>query len=778
MNSEVFLDAALHYASIGWRVFPLAPGQKTPITKHGVKDATTDEEQIRDWWCQWEYANIGLACGGDAGLYVIDVDVDEGKGIDGRASLAQLPDLPETIRQGTPRGGFHAFYTASIPPANKNSFLPGIDIRGDGYYVVLAPSIHPNGGQYKWEEGHAPWEITPAAYPDFMRPTKSQPQQRANPPQLTTTYDRSNVLKRASCYLATCDPAVEGLGGHDKLLYAASRLVHGFLLTDSEAYDLLAREYNPVCQPPWDLSIDKDRRDFERKVKEARRLTPNNQPGWLIDDPAYEPISEAIIDVTALLDSFEQRKAECQSNLVETVFEDMKNAASEDSPTSPYGMGYWLEKPQEISVVTDAEHDFLCRPTGLLGSVCSWLNSTAIREQPLLSVGCGLAFLGTLFGRKIKDELGARSNMYCLGVAQSSAGKSHAMRQIRRLCLEAGCIELLGGDDIASDAAIEERISKQPATLFLWDEIGHFLKHLVTGANTHHAQVIKLLMKLYSCAGDVFLGREYSDQEKQRIITQPCCCLYGVSTREVFIEGLTPENLQDGWLGRLLIFQSFTKPQKMRGRSESNPPEELVKLVNEWFVRRVDPPTDGSSIAQFVSPSGYAQPPSQIIIPASKEAEDLFIALDNESDSLAGQNNRMAAGWAKAEENARRVALIIAAGENFNNPNITKANADYACRLIRFLTLGFEDKIEPEVVATRIEKDLRKIFNIVDGGGIDGVLKRIVTKRTRTLQKRQRAEHLELLVETGEIAIAKHRNSFRYWSAVNYAKFLEALKAS
>ncbi len=51
MNNQL-LEAALKYVSLGWYVFPLAPGQKVPITKHGVKDATTDEAQVRKWWVE------------------------------------------------------------------------------------------------------------------------------------------------------------------------------------------------------------------------------------------------------------------------------------------------------------------------------------------------------------------------------------------------------------------------------------------------------------------------------------------------------------------------------------------------------------------------------------------------------------------------------------------------------------------------------------------------------------------------------------------------------
>ena len=193
----------------------------------------------------------------------VDVDVSETGSVSGWSSLVQLGQagkiLLPTIRQDTPRGGAHFFFCTDDPPANKNSFLPGIDIRSTGYYVVIAPSIHPNGRQYEWATDCSPWDREPAEYPDFMR-SKARPAPRRDAPlmPLSSHVVDSDILRRASAYLATCDPAIQGQGGHDKLLWAAVCLVHGFLLPDGQVYDLLTHEYNPRCEPPWDLRAPKD----------------------------------------------------------------------------------------------------------------------------------------------------------------------------------------------------------------------------------------------------------------------------------------------------------------------------------------------------------------------------------------------------------------------------------------------------------------------------------------------------------------------------------------
>ncbi|NLN01118.1 MAG: AAA family ATPase [Lentisphaerae bacterium] len=294
MNENTMLKAALAYAAMGWHIFPCRPGTKVPMTTNGVKNATTDEATIRDWWTRCPTANIAVACGPASGIYVVDVDVDEARGINGWDSIEEFPPFPDTVRQDTPRGGAHFFFRSDTPPRNRNSFRPGIDIRSDGYYVMLPPSLHPNGKPYKWTEGFAPGETGLAEFPDFMRPPGGReplPWERkqakaATPaprPAPLAPIEINDVVSRARAYLLECDPAVQGQAGHDKLLWAARVLVVGFELDTGTAINMLWDDYNPRCIPPWDRSDTTQCRDFERKVHEAAR-TPSEKPrGWLLD---------------------------------------------------------------------------------------------------------------------------------------------------------------------------------------------------------------------------------------------------------------------------------------------------------------------------------------------------------------------------------------------------------------------------------------------------------------------------------------------------------------
>ena len=150
MNTDT-IDFAKAYANLKWQSFPCLPNDKKPLVKW-ADAATTEENMLIGWWDTTPAANIGIACGKRSGIVVIDIDVDH----DGYESLAELiaihGKLPDTPVSKTGSGGEHIFFKhPGIEIHNSAGKLgKGIDVRGDGGYVVAPPSRHPNGNYYEW----------------------------------------------------------------------------------------------------------------------------------------------------------------------------------------------------------------------------------------------------------------------------------------------------------------------------------------------------------------------------------------------------------------------------------------------------------------------------------------------------------------------------------------------------------------------------------------------------------------------------------------------------
>lgn len=163
VNAMTNLEMALVYAdTFEWSVFPCkhwGADVKKPKTMNGFKDATKDPEQIKKWWTDHPKSLIGIATGKVSGFWVVDVDMKNGK--DGKKALRDKYGDQlgiKTLTQSTPTGGGHLLfnYDEEHPVGCGTNLLEGIDIRGDGGYIIVPPSgyhVDDVWHTYEWKEG-------------------------------------------------------------------------------------------------------------------------------------------------------------------------------------------------------------------------------------------------------------------------------------------------------------------------------------------------------------------------------------------------------------------------------------------------------------------------------------------------------------------------------------------------------------------------------------------------------------------------------------------------
>ena len=142
---EALRESALWYAENNIAVFPLQPRTKIPLAgSRGLKDATTNTDQVKAWWDAIPDANIAIITG--YGFDVIDID-----GSEGFDSIAQMKTRPNILASViTPRPGRHWMIASKPERKNGTNIQPGIDIRAKGGYVVAPPSINKDGKVYQW----------------------------------------------------------------------------------------------------------------------------------------------------------------------------------------------------------------------------------------------------------------------------------------------------------------------------------------------------------------------------------------------------------------------------------------------------------------------------------------------------------------------------------------------------------------------------------------------------------------------------------------------------
>lgn len=271
------LEHALSLAAKGFKVFPIAPGQKAPPLLTGwPQRATSDPDIVRDFWIAVPDANIGISC---EGLLVVDVDPKNG-GDESYDRLDLVEGFVPTLTTRTPSGGRHCYY--KLPGEGDSvsnsvgTIAPGLDIRSTGGYVV-APGSTVAAGTYEWGS-----DADIAAAPSWLTAAAGRPvAAREHGPVAPVADAAAEVVDRARDWLAGQLPAIEGNGGDAHTFKVICGLRD--MGVSSVQANVLLESWNATCAPPWTPE------ELNTKVANAYKYG-QNEPGSKAVLPADFPV--------------------------------------------------------------------------------------------------------------------------------------------------------------------------------------------------------------------------------------------------------------------------------------------------------------------------------------------------------------------------------------------------------------------------------------------------------------------------------------------------------
>ncbi len=251
-------ESALQYAHKGLVVIPLRgryglnyDNAKMPIIKVWQK-LPCDPGLVDRWFAQKPDIDIGLLCGKQNNVFVLDADKEIG--MNTAASLK----LPDTVVNVTPKGKQYLFQWDSrldgIPTNLVKPFdsLPGIDFRGEGGFIVAPPSQNLGNVQYKWlnDEGilNKPLAAIPEWLVQMFIERANVGDEVANAPEINTETWFEQIR----------DGVGEGENRHRAMTKLASFYMSRGIPEDDVV--LLMSTWNQKCTPP------KDEKEFLAKL--------------------------------------------------------------------------------------------------------------------------------------------------------------------------------------------------------------------------------------------------------------------------------------------------------------------------------------------------------------------------------------------------------------------------------------------------------------------------------------------------------------------------------
>ncbi len=322
------LDAALSYAHKGWRIFPLRgklPAIAKDIGGRGVHDATIDETKIKQWWAAAEH-NIGIAAGPDSGIWILDIDGEEGE-----ESLLELErqhgTLPQTVEAHTGHGRHLYFRHSGTAIPNSVAFRPGLDTRASGGYVVAPPSYHRESGRtYVWSVDGDPAHMEPAEAPAWLLEIVARkPEPRINGENHVTADSYGAAALAAEVEIVAAAPCGEQEGTLNKAALKIGGLVGSGRVSYAAAVAALIaaglRMANEPGRKPW--SEAEIRGKVERGVRDGTK-TPR-EPQAAAAAPAATPAQSAPVDgqfdrLTLDLDAWAERPVPPRDYLLGAIF--------------------------------------------------------------------------------------------------------------------------------------------------------------------------------------------------------------------------------------------------------------------------------------------------------------------------------------------------------------------------------------------------------------------------------------------------------------------------
>lgn len=287
---------------------------------------------------------------------------------------------------------------------------------------------------------------------------------------------------------------------------------------------------------------------------------------------------------------------------------------------------------------------------------------------------CGALVMQSFFcGRKVAEPGDLRTNLYVLALASSGAGKEIPRKFCSAVMRAIGEVGALGST-FSSGEGIEDKLYTRPNRLFLSDEINDILASMRVGKESYHRNMMTRLLSLYTSASEPFpLRAKAGRQEEDRYIDQPHLTILGTVTPSNYYGALSEQMLINGFFARTIAIDVGKRSRGQKAKGFRKLPERIVETAMWWKNYQPCPLNETFAHPAVVDVTDRAE---RAFDEFREYADDRYAEAEQRADEAA------MAIWARAWEQARKLALIYACSEDHQRPRIDRTGARWAMDLI------------------------------------------------------------------------------------------------
>lgn len=414
--------------------------------------------------------------------------------------------------------------------------------------------------------------------------------------------------------------------------------------------------------------------------------------------------------------------------------------------------------PPDIGAPTSIKEtldDIFLHPGGILEKIMDHIEKNSAVSIPLFTLGAAITFLGAVAGQKFATASGLNTNIYSIVLGYSGTGKSSPFGCLSRLLYNIGATDIWGPTELTSSASILRWLAdeKHHSTLMMLDEIGSLLRGLQQ-PTSFAADIPRILTKLFSSTDRPEI-KSYANGD---VLYVPWhhLALYGSSTPERFWDSLTYGDVLDGFLARILIWETDQDAPLPVIKKEVRAADELILDLKNIFNKKIEYKMRKDSMV-----------PIPIKINMSRDAQVFFddwsAIYHRRKNDTKKDFTGVSSIYARCAEHAFKLSLIHALSvsgsfvHTIENDSVGWATGivDFLCaRTVKMcrekIFINDIDRKKYQVLCFIREKrgvTLRQIQRILGRGCLSGDLKKI----------------LESLILSGEIKGEKHHKSIKYF---------------
>ncbi len=654
LMNEPLMNTAQNYINTGLSVLPAIRAEKRPVIgkwKQYQQRLPLDTE-LNAW--PWNDA-LCIICGTVSGnLEIIDFD---GGGELFPAWMDRIdPDLRDhLVIESTPSGGMHVIYRCDVPVCGNIKLAQRkvddkvhtlIETRGEGGLFLCSPTP----GYEMMQGGLCDLPVLTEAQRDSL---------------LRTAWELNEYLP----------PVIDGANtgqtiAEDSNMCGTPAHNSHNLNRPGDAYNKHGDVRDLLRSHGWELAEPGDNEYWRRPGKDTCwSASLKNRVFYVFSSNAapFEPEQGyAPFAVYALLEHGGDFSAASRTLALYGFGDDLDYQDNSDVDLS--GILDGDDQDDVTSTVPDPgplPENLLYIP-GFIGEVIDFCMANA--PYPSLGMAfCGaLAMQSYLCGRKVREAGDLRTNIYLLALGSSSAGKNYPRQINAHLAIAANMTDSLCRK-FASGEGIEDQLAVQPCTMYQTDEIDGILQSVNKSKDARNESIMTVLLELFSSASMMYSMRSKAGKPRiPGVIHQPHLTVFGTATPSHYYEAMSERMLTNGFFARMIIVDTGKRSSGQEPGLVDSMPDRLVETAR-WWGNYQPGEHRGNLIGFYPVPVivPYSDQAKQHITEFRQHADDEYAQAEDRKDEVA------MTVWGRANENARKLALLYACSENHTQPEIS-----------------------------------------------------------------------------------------------------------